>query len=193
MPILAHEPDCFPQDLFDSPPVSSGSESDDDSSVRLWRLVYSRSRREKDLSRRLGACGVPFYCPTISHRSRSPSGRIREAWVPLFPGYLFVYGTAEDRVAALATNCVSSIVTVADAELLVKELGAIRRLIASQAPITAEDRLEPGDLVKVVSGALQGVEGVVIERRGRRRLLVAVGLMQRGASADLDECDVERI
>lgn len=190
MPILAREVDCYPSNLF---------EGDWEAGLlpagRNWWLTYSRSRREKDLSRRLAAAGVSFYCPTISRRTRSASGRVRESWVPLFPGYLFLYGTPDDRVAALSTNCVSATVAVADAgeERLVGELRAIRRLIESQVPITPEERLESGQPVRVVSGPLRGQEGIVIERRGRRRLLVALQLLQRGASADLDECDVERV
>jgi transcription antitermination factor NusG len=186
MPILAREPDCHPADLLeaaDRPPRDN----------RRWWLVYTQSRREKDFMRRLIANALSFYCPVVSRRTRAPSGRVRESFVPLFPGYVFLYGTTDDRVTALTTNCTSSVSAVGDQDGLVRELGAIRRLLASNLPIMPEERLERGMPVRVVSGPLRGQEGVVIERLGKRRLLIGVELLQRGASVDLDECDVQPI
>lgn len=185
MPILALEPDCFPPQLLDDP---RGLVPEKD---RHWWLVRTRSRREKDLTRRLMSIGAPFYCPIISRRSRSPSGRIREAYVPLFPGYVFLFGSMDERYFSLTTGCLSSAVAVSDEERLVRELASLRRLLVSNIPVTPEERLQSGTPVRVVSGPLRGQEGIVVQRRGRRRLLVAVELLQRGVSAELDECDIE--
>lgn len=185
MPLLAREIDCHPSDLLEQ--VAARQHGGD---VRWW-VVYTRSRREKDLMRRLVASRQSFYCPIISRRSRASSGRIRTSFVPLFPGYVFLFGDEEDRLAALTTNCVSWADPVADGERLTREIGRIRSLIAANVPITPEERLETGIPVRVTTGPLRGQEGVVIERRGKRRLLVSVDLLQQGASVDLDECDVQ--
>ena len=187
MPILTREPDCFPHDLLDAADLPVGDAD------RGWWLVYTRARREKDLSRRLAAVGVPCYCPTVGRRTRSASGRIREAYVPLFPGYVFLLASEEERYVALSTNCVSSACRIPDPDRCVGELRSIRRLLASGVPVTPEARIESGTRVRVVNGPLRGQEGVVIERLGRRRLLVTVQMLRQGASADVDECDVERI
>jgi Transcription termination factor nusG len=187
MPILAREPDCFPPDLFDA--VGAGESAGD----ARWWLVYTQSRREKDLMRRLGASGVSFYCPVFGRRTRGASGRIRESFVPLFPGYVFLHGSHDARLAALTTNCTSSITPVEDQDRLRRELASVRRLLNSNVPVAPEERLEAGMPVRVITGPLRGQEGAVIERLGKRRLLVTVELLQRGASADLDECDVEPI
>lgn len=187
MPILNQEPDCYPSDLFDI----DGRDADD--VPRQWWLIYTRSRREKELMRRLYAGRLPFYGPMISRRTRSPSGRIRESFIPLFPGYVFLHGSEEERRAALTSNCISRITPVVDEGRLAGELAGIARLIASNAALTPERRLETGAAVRVASGPLKGQEGVVIERRGKRRLLVAIDLLQQGASVDLDECDVQPI
>lgn len=190
MPILAREQDCFPDDLFETLELETDPAASP-AGNRCWWLIYTRSRREKELMRRLTVRGSSFFCPIIGRRTRSPSGRVRESHLPLFPGYVFLHGTADDRLAAVTTNCVSSVTPVADQVRLTTELARIRRLIASNVPITPEERLETGMLVRVTTGPLRGQEGVVIERRGKRRLLVAVDLLQRGASVDLDECDVQ--
>lgn len=191
MPILAREPDCFPHDLFET--LTTDDRGGDSDGAGRWWIARTQSRREKDLMRRLSAWGVSFYCPIVGRRTRAPSGRIRESFVPLFSGYVFLHGSEDDRLAALTTNCTASLLVVDDQPRLTRELSQIRHLLASNLPIAPEEKLQAGRPVRVVTGPLRGQEGVVIERLGKRRLLVTVELLQRGASVDLDECDVEPI
>src|SRR5438477_12409063 len=100
MPILAREPDLFPDDLLDR------AEACDDLEEGWWAL-YTSARREKALMRKLHALSIPHYGPTIRKLDRSPSGRLRESFVPLFPSYVFLFGTENHRYHALTTNCVS--------------------------------------------------------------------------------------
>ncbi len=189
MPILPAEPDVYPDDLFDLPELEmpatlSGSQ---------WWGLYTLPRREKQLMRHLRVLKIPFYSPLVPRRTRSPQGRVRTSHVPLFASYLFLYGTDASRVQALTTNCVSRSLSVADSDRLTRDLKQIHRLIASEAALTPEARLEPGMRVRVKSGSLAGLEGVVVQRRGEERLLVAVEFLQQGVSIHLDDFLVERI
>jgi transcription antitermination factor NusG len=47
--------------------------------------------------------------------------------------------------------------------------------------------------VRVKSGPLRGVEGMVVKRRGEQRLVVAVRFLNQGASIELEDVDVERL
>ena len=67
------------------------------------------------------------------------------------------------------------------------------QLISSDAPLTPESRIEAGMRIRVRSGSLAGLEGVVIKRRGMQRLLVIVHFLQQGASVQLEDYQVERI
>jgi transcriptional antiterminator RfaH len=184
MPLLALEPDLLPADLLDR------SESPADYG---WWVLYTMSRREKELMRRLAASGTGFYGPLVKHRKRSPAGRVRTSHLPLFPGYVFLCGDEDARRGALATNCVSRCLAVSDSRRLVEDLRQIRRLIESNVPLTPEARLEPGQRIRVCSGSLRGLEGTVIKRHGQQRLLVAVEFLQQGASVQIEDCGVERI
>ena len=183
MPILPAEPDVYPDDLFER---IDGSVTD-----RAWWAIYTLARREKELMRRLRAQGVSFYGPQICRRTRSPRGRMRESFVPLFAGYVFVCGGEQDRLAALATNCVSRCLPVPKIAAFEHDLQQIRRLIASNAPLTVEKRIEPGRRVRVRGGAMVGLEGTVIKRRGKDWLMVSVGFLQQGASVLLEDFQVE--
>ncbi len=186
MPILPREPDVFPEDLLDE---ARAAERPD---ARWWAL-YTLPRREKDLVRRLRSLGVWHYCPLVSRRSRSPQGRTRTAWVPLFGGYVFLLGAEDDRYRAMTTNCVSRCLEVPDGPQLAHDLRQIKRLVESGAPLTPEARIEPGTRVRIRSGSLAGIEGVVVGRRKSERLLVAVRFLQRGASVQLEDFQVEKI
>ena len=191
MPILPKQQDIYPNDLLDvveggagrEPPVVGGR----------WVAFYTLSRREKDLMRKLQAAGVPFYAPMVRRRLHSPGGRVRASYVPLFPGYVFSLVDDEQRRAALATNTVARWIPIVDERMLVVDLRAIKRLIDTERPLTPEARIEPGQAVRVRTGALRGLEGTVVKRRGAERLLVAVRFLNQGASIELEDVDLERL
>lgn len=184
MPILSAESNVYPADLFSQ--AELGREAQ-----RQWRVFYLLSRREKDFMRRLRAMGIAHYCPMIAKRYRSPAGRLRTSHLPLFAGYVFVYGTEADRYQAMTTNCVSRWMPVNDGGELTDDLRRIRDLISTGAPLTPESRLEPGESVRIRKGAFAGLEGTIVKRHGQTRLVVAVRFLQQGASILLEDCEVE--
>jgi transcription antitermination factor NusG len=184
MPISVHETELFPPDLF----------TQADAAVdRHWWVLYCISRHEKQLMRRLLSQSIGFYCPIVAKRQRSPAGRVRVSYIPLFSNYVFMLGGEDDRRAALATRCVSRVLAAPDPQRVTRDLRQIQHLIATGAPLTPEGRIEPGALVRVASGAFRGFEGTVVRREGLTRLLVAVNFLQQGASVLLDDCQLERM
>lgn len=186
MPILAREPDIYPDDLLDE------LHSNEPEGRRWWAL-YCLPRQEKQLMRRLRLRGVPYFGPQIRKRSCSPSGRVRVSYVPLFSGYVFLHGDDHQRYTAACTGCVSRCLEVPDSGSLTFDLRQIRQLIESEAPMTSEARLAAGARVRVLNGALMGLEGVILRRANKTRLLVAVNFIQQGASVQLEDCQLEQI
>jgi transcription antitermination factor NusG len=184
MPILPREPDIYPAELFDQLDA-------DDAQPEQWWAMYTMARREKELMRRLRAFEIGFYAPLVHKRTRSPAGRVRDSFVPLFPSYVFVRGSEPQRQRALTTNCVSRCLAVSDSAHLVRDLRQIQQLIELDAPLTVEARIEPGRRVRVRSGSMAGLEGTVIKRRGKDWLVVAVEFLQQGASVLLEDFQVE--
>jgi len=191
MPILPRQRDVFPDDLLDD----SAAQAIDGRAVGElgWVAFYTLSRREKDLMRKLEASTIPFYAPLVKRRMRSPSGRTRLSFVPLFPGYVFSLVDDDQRRTALATNTVARWLPIGDSAGFVSDLRNIKRLIATDQPLTPEALLEPGQPVRVRSGPLQGLEGTVVKRRGGERLVVAVRFLNQGASIELEDVDLERL
>ncbi len=186
MPILPSEPDIYPRELLEQPAAG-------DLELAPWWAMYTLARREKELMRRLRTMEIGFYAPLIVKRTRSPGGRVRTSFVPLFPSYVFVRASEQQRHQALTTNCISRTLSVPDAASLVRDLRQIRRLIELDAPLTVEARIEPGRRVRVRSGPMAGLEGTVLKRRGKDWLVVAVEFLQQGASVLLEDFQVEAL
>ncbi|MHB0956106.1 MAG: transcription termination/antitermination protein NusG [Pirellulaceae bacterium] len=186
MPILEQETCVFPEDLLSEAPITFDAESTD----RRWWAVYTKSRQEKALARHLVGHEVPFYLPLIPKDNMIRGRRVR-TYVPLFGGYVFLFGSEEERVTTLTTNRISRILPVPDQEQLRRDLANVHGLIDRNAPLAVEQRLASGDLVRIRSGALRGLEGVVVKRHGKTRLLVAVKYLQQGVSVEIDDCALD--
>jgi transcription antitermination factor NusG len=91
------------------------------------------------------------------------------------------------------TNRISRVLTVCDPERLWADLRQISQLISANEPLTAEARLVPGDRVRVRYGPFEGLEGTVLRRGGRTRLLVSVDFLQQGASVEIDDFMLELV
>ena len=186
MPILAREPDEFPEGLLGRPEL--GRELN-----RWWWLLYTRSNQEKELMRRLRASGISFYTPLIPRRRCSPKGRIRVSHVPLFTGYVIMYGDVQERQTAMTSNCVSRWLVVPDGAELSLDLRQIQRLVETGVPLTPEAIFRAGMRVRIRSGPMAGLVGTIIRRHDRDHLVVAVNFLQQGASILLDGIQLERI
>jgi len=186
MPILKKEDDLFPKNLLDDETLLS-----DES--KSWWCIYTMSRREKELMRRLVKLDVPHYGPVIPKRYRSPNGRLRTSWIPLFPNYIFMFGDEASRVAALTTNCISKCNKVEEGEELIATLRKIKMIIDADVPMPPGGRLEPGNAVRVKSGHFAGFEGTVIRREGKTRFSLVIQYLNQGVSIEMDEALLESI
>ena len=184
MPILKHQADVFPDSLLEEAIVSE---------TRHWWLVYTRSRREKDLMRRLAAVQAHFFAPTYRRGQRSPNGRIRFVQTLLFSNYVFLFGDEEARRQAIETNCVARIDPISQGREFTDELRDLKRLLAGDRTITPELRLENGAPVAIRSGPFRGLRGTLVKREKSNRLVVAVNFIQQGASVEVFDFEIEAV
>lgn len=186
MPILRKEPDLFPEGLLDQPGL--GEEAD-----TQWWAVHTLPRQEKTLARKLRVRGIRHYLPQAPRKTKSPAGRMRVSYVPLFAGYVFLYGTEQERLQSLESGCIAKMLPVGDGKRLTDDLRQIQKLISANVPFAFEERLEPGMGVRIKSGPFQGYEGQILKRHSGDRLLVIVNYLQQGISVALDDCQLEKI
>jgi transcription antitermination factor NusG len=178
MPILPLQTSIFPDDLFTLPDPAAGVAAE-------WRVLHTKPRQEKRLASELVQKEIPFYLPLIGHERRF-RGRVMTAQLPLFDGYLFLHADRDGYHEALATRRVVRGLAVPDQERLWSDLRRVFGLISSGLPVTPEPSLLPGQLVEIASGPLAGFRGRVIRSASRKRFVVEVDFIRRGASVLCD-------
>lgn len=193
MPILKPEVQCFPANLLSElaeakslTAAFDGLGQPDMREGRTWWIMHTKARQEKSLARDLQTLAIPYYLPTVA-QTKVVRGRKQTSQLPLFTSYVFVLGTEPERHTTMMTNRVAHFLPVADPQLLTRQLFDLSRLIGAGAPLTVESRLKAGDRVRVKSGSLAGVEGTVVARRRKCRLIVSVSLIQQGVSIEIDD------
>ena len=66
-------------------------------------------------------------------------------------------------------------------------------LVAMNAPLAPERRLEPGMKVRIRNGSFAGYEGVIVRRDKEVRLQISVRFMDQGISVAIDDCQADPI
>jgi transcriptional antiterminator RfaH len=189
-------PFLYPRDLLDR---TSGRCADEvldtnellqrqafDGDSPQWWLIHTRPRHEKTLARELRALDVAHYLPVTKCKALT-RGRPRVTRAPQFPGYMFLWGTLEQRLSALKTNRVVATHRIDDQKGLANQLWDLADLIDKRVPLRIEERLVAGQYVRVKSGLLKDKRGVIMMRAGKTRLFVLINELLGGVSLDIEQ------
>jgi len=141
-----------------------------------WYAIYSRPRTEKRVLEELTGKGIDTYLPLVKTLKQWSD---RKKWVeePLFRSYLFVNISEDEYYEVLKTNAVVRYITFEGKAVAIppQQIEAIRMFIANteEMPDNKEQYL-PGKAVEVTTGALRGLEGELIEIKGKNKVKVEV-------------------
>jgi transcriptional antiterminator RfaH len=185
MPILPEEPSIYPDTLLNG--------GEDPSSERRWWALHTKPRQEKALARNLFSEQIAFYLPLVKRTRAYRNRHVMTSLSPLFPGYVFVCAPEAECFFGVTIKRIVRTLTVHEPERLRDDLCRIRRLISSNAPLTPERRLVRGNRVRVRHGPLAGLEGTVLARHSKTRLVVNVDFLQQGASIEIDDFMLETV
>src|SRR5947209_4182030 len=172
MPLLSMEPFVFPDDLLTAPAEPPADDA-------RWWVLHTRPRAEKALARKILVQELHYFLPLGKKQWRN-NGRSFASYVPLFTGYIFLYGDADARYRALETNLVAACLPVADQGRLHEDLRRVYQLVASGAPVSPEERLEAGARVEIISGPFAGMEGRVLRRGKQLKFFIEVQFLRQG-------------
>jgi transcription antitermination factor NusG len=164
-----------------------------DDSTSPWYALHTRHQHERLVARSLAGKGFETFLPQYTVVRRW-SDRAKELSVPLFPCYVFLRGGLDNRLAVLTTPGVHGFVGFAGhaAPIPQIEIDAVRKA-AQDATIEPHPFLKCGDWVRVNSGPLEGVEGVLVRKKNSLRLVLSLELLRRSAAVEVDASAVERV
>ncbi|HWQ03304.1 MAG TPA: UpxY family transcription antiterminator [Candidatus Nitrosotenuis sp.] len=158
--------------------------------------MHTRSRHEKRVAAQLDDKHIESFLPlrTEVHRWRD---RFKKVEVPLFPGYLFVrlLANAALRLSVLQTPGVVRIVGFGrrDEPVPDEQIEAIRRVVESDVLLHKHRYLRVGQRVKILSGALAGVEGILKRVKGKDRLVINVEPIHQAVAVEISGYEVAPI
>jgi len=185
MPLLPLEPFVSCDELLANPAPAAHSQT-------RWWVLHTRPRAEKAIARHCLKRDLPFFLP-LYHKKWRSRGRLQSSYLPLFPGYVFLHGDSDARLATLETNLVAQVINVVDQCQLHHDLARVNQLIASDMTLTPEGRLEPGSPVLITGGPLAGLEGKVVRRAKKTVFLIEVRFLQQGVSVELESWMIKPI
>lgn len=158
-----------------------------------WFALSVKSRYEKTVATFLESKGYEWFLPLYKSRRRW-SDRIKKIDVPLFPGYLFCRFDIYNRFPVLMIPGVQHIVggTQLPTPIEASEIEALQAVVNTKLSREPWPFLQLGDRVKIEQGSLAGVEGILLQLKGRHRLVLSVTLLQRSVAVDIDGAWVSR-
>jgi transcription termination/antitermination protein NusG len=158
-----------------------------------WYALYTRSRHEKKLLSELTDRSIDVFLPMREVLSRWKD-RKKRIWLPLFPGYLFVHqvDTPENRFRVLnMPGAVRFVGHEGHAERIPDEqIDAIRRFLETKIAIDPYPYIRMGQRVEIIAGPLKGIQGILIQKKGRFRFVLRVDLIRQAVSIEIDASDI---
>ena len=118
-----------------------------------------------------------------------PGNTIAE--LPLFDGYVFLYGPIEEAYETDRSGRIVQIIHVSDQSGLERELANIRLAMQCGAKLDPYPYLREGVRACVRSGPLRGLEGVIESRTACNRLILQVQILGRATAIELDGAALE--
>jgi transcription antitermination factor NusG len=157
-----------------------------------WFAIYTRHQHEKAIAKSLERSDVEVFLP-LYDVLRQWKDRKKRLSLPLFPSYVFLRCSFEQHLKVLCTPGVHSFVSFGGrpAPIPIAEIDAIRTAVESKFPVEPHPFLRIGDRVRVKSGPLVGVEGILLRKKGSDRLILSAELLAKSISVQIDAFSVE--
>jgi transcription antitermination factor NusG len=164
--------------------------------VENWYGLQTRPRHEKIVAQRLEERGVKTFLPLVTEVHRW-SDRKKSVQMPLFSCYVFAkfVPNRSERLRALRVEGVFGLVGASGEGVPIPEeqIDAVRGLIEGPLPWSSHPFLKIGQRVRIRSGALDGLEGILVSRNGDRTLVISVDAIQRSLAVRVEGYEVEPV
>ena len=159
-----------------------------------WFALHVKVRQERMTAHALQRRGFEQFLPLFKIRRRW-SDRIKELEMPLFCRYVFCRFHAEDRLRVLTTPGVEYVVGTGKVPVPISDdqIAALEAVMKSGASAQPWPFLRAGQWVRIEAGTLAGLEGILQDFRGSRRLVISVSLLQRSVAVEIDRLEVSPI
>ena len=158
----------------------------------LWYAAYTYPRHEKCVFEQLQQKSIDCYLP-LYEEVHLWSDRNMRVQLPVFPGYVFVHIPLSERRQVLSVASVLRILSFngRPVPLNESEIADLKRSLAHRRVEPFPNYLCKGDRVRIRSGPLEGLEGIVAYYKGRSRIVISIQAIMNSVAVELEEEDLE--
>jgi transcription antitermination factor NusG len=156
-------------------------------SVPHWYAVYTYPRHEKVVREQLESQSVEAFLPTFVTESRWKDRRVRTQ-TPVFPGYVFTRIRLVERSKVFNIPGVLRILSFngVPAPIDDSEIDAVKLCLERGGVLKPHPFIEVGGRVRVRSGMLEGLEGLVTRCKNDRILILPIALINQSVAVEVD-------
>lgn len=159
-----------------------------------WYAVYTCAQHEKSVAKQLAVRSVECFLPLYEKVRRWKDRRVKIQF-PLFAGYVFARLSLKDRLRAVQVPGIVRLVgfngnptPLPDDEIL-----ALRNGLSAAHGAEPCSYVLVGRPVRIVSGPLTGLEGILVKKRSGMRFVISLHLIQRSVTVEVQAADLEPI
>jgi len=152
-----------------------------------WLAAYAKHHHEKRAADLLARNGIEVFLPLYTEVHRWKDRRMPVS-LPLFPCYLFVRASLEQKLDILKTPGIFFLVENEGRACSIpeSEIAAVQKLVQNFPSIRPHPFLKTGDRVRIARGPLSGIEGILVRAKNQHRVVVSVSLLQKSLSVEVD-------
>jgi transcriptional antiterminator NusG len=161
-----------------------------------WYALYTRSHCEQLVCNQLIAKGFAVFLPQMQVWSRR-GGHRHQISMPMFPSYLFLHHVM-DKNSCIEVRKVRGLVRILGERwdrlsvIPDSEIEAVQRVLCAELPTFSHPYLRNGQRVRIAHGPLTGVEGILVQSKPTKGLLVlSIELLRRSIAVEVDATAVE--
>jgi transcription antitermination factor NusG len=157
-----------------------------------WFAVYTCARHEKCVAEQMARREIRAFLP-VYRSVRRWKDRRKEIEMALFPSYVFVRVALRERLRVLEIPGVVGIVGAGGkpVPLADQEIEPFLHGVEGCLKMEPHPFMRVGRRVRVRSGPMAGMEGVLLRRKEGVRLIVSLEILMRAVAVEIDEADVE--
>jgi transcription antitermination factor NusG len=187
--LLSDIGEAAPGQLYPGECLAHGGDAQPD-----WYAAYTMSRHEKRIAAHCDRIGIEPFLPLCTSQRSWKNRTTVDLQMPLFPNYIFVRLLPQDHGPLMRLPGLLSLVGNASGPVVIPDgdMELLRRIIACKT-VEPHPFMAKGDKVRVTTGPLSGLIGVVLKKSNGLRFIVTLDAIGKSVSLDIDGSALELI
>src|SRR5690242_954829 len=164
----------------------NGMKAQRDGTLAPWHALYTRHQHEKSIATMLMQKGHEVFLPLYNATHRWQD-RAKQLCLPLFPCYVFIRGGLERQLQILSTPGVFAVVGSVGHPAVIPDaqIESVRKIVDGCVRVEPHPYLSRGSRVRIKSGTLGGLEGILVRKKNSARLVISLEMLGRSAAVEV--------